>query len=323
MKDEYDEEIEHIVKCSECNSRNLCNDENKGELYCRDCGLVLQDEMLEEKNHGKTRAGDFDADRTHEVTKQSYSLGSMIGTRNVDGSFDRSKLGRRLRHWDKRTKLSDEKKNQLRGITTVKMLAANLDCTENVKEQASAMYKQIYKETWVRGISLDVRAAAIIFWIFKVNGINRKMHEIVAHNGAHPRQTTKLVRKLASHYRKPWLLSERNFESDINKWCSELQMEPRAIAETIKLAKPIEQMGEAKCLSMNSGYVVAIIYMAILCRDYSIRTQRELSHVCGITEVTLRTNFRTICEGMGLDKNNIKEGYYTVDEIASGAYRNE
>ena len=54
------------------------------------------------------------------------------------------------------------------------------------------------------------------------NGINRKMREIIEHNGAHPRQTMKLVRKLASHYKKPWLLSERNFEADIKKYCSEI-----------------------------------------------------------------------------------------------------
>ena len=323
MTETWDEEVEHITKCTECQSRDIHRDETKGEIYCRDCGLVLADEMLEESSHGRTRSGDYLAERTHEANKVSYTLGSVIGTRNVDGSFDRSRMGRRLRHWDKRTKISSEQKNELRGITAVKMLAANLGCSESIKEQGAAMYKQLYKLPWMRGISLDVRAAGILFWVFKENGINRKMHEVVANSGAHPRQTTKLVRKLASHYRKPWLLSERNFEGDINKWCSELQIEASDIAETIKLSVPIEQMGEDKCLSMNSGYVAAIIYMAVLCRNTSYRTQRDLSRICGITEVTLRTNFKTICREMGIDKQLIKDGYYTVDDIVSGAYRNE
>lgn len=46
-------EVEDIVKCSECNSRNLNFDSDKGELYCIDCGLVLQDEMLEATSAGK------------------------------------------------------------------------------------------------------------------------------------------------------------------------------------------------------------------------------------------------------------------------------
>ena len=323
MKDEYNEQVEHIVKCNECLSRNLKNDTNKGEIYCGDCGLVLQDEMLEETHHGKERGGDFNSQRTHEATKQSYTLGSVVGHRNIDGSMDRSRLGKKLRHWDKRTQVSDVQKNELRGIVAVKMLAANLDASDSIKEIASAMYKQIYRESWIRGASLDVRAAAILFWVFKENGINRKMREIIQHNGAHPRQTMKLVRKLASHYKKPWLLSERNFEADITKYCNEMQMEHRAIAETVNLSVPLEQMGEEKCLSMNSGYVAAIIYMAILCRNYSTRTQGDISRICGVTEVTLRTNFKRICKHMGLDRQLIKEGYYTVEDIITGAYRNE
>ena len=323
MKDKYDEEIEHIVKCHECLSRNLITDYTKGELFCGDCGLVLADEMLEESHHGKERAGDFDAKRTHEATKSSYTLGSMVGNKLSDGSLDRSRLGRRLRHWDRRTQISDKQKNELRGIVAVKMLGANIGVSENVKELCSAMYRQIYKESWIRGCSLDVRAAAILYWICLEHGINRKIREIIEHNGAHPRQTMRLVRRLASHYKKPWLLSERNFESDIQKYCNAMQMDNETISQTIKLAIPIEQMGEAKFISMNTGYVAAIIYLGILCGNGSCRTQSEISSACGITEVTLRTNFKNICKGMGLDRQLVKEGYYTVEDIVTGAYRNE
>ena len=50
MTNEYNEEVEHIVKCNECLSRDIINDHDKGEIYCGACGLVLQDEMLEESS---------------------------------------------------------------------------------------------------------------------------------------------------------------------------------------------------------------------------------------------------------------------------------
>ena len=323
MEDEYEEEVEHITKCTECLSREFNQDYVRGDIYCEACGLVLDDEMLEDKTHGREKGGDPASDRTHDSIKESYILGSVVGVRNVDGSFDRSRVGRRLRMYDKRNKMTSKQKNELRGILACQMLGANLNLTPEMKEQTAFMYKQLYKQNFMRGISIDVRAAAIIYWLCKVNGVNRKMHEITAHNGAHPRQTTKLVRKLASFYRKPWLLSQRNFAGDIEKYCNSLQMEQRAISETLQLAVPIEKMGEAKFLSMNTGYVVAIIYIAILCRNYSYRTQRELSDASGITEVTLRSNFKAICEAMGLDRERLKDGHYTVDDIVTGAYRNE
>ena len=45
------EEMEDIVKCKECNSRNLKTDSFRGELYCDDCGLVLPPDF-EEKVEG-------------------------------------------------------------------------------------------------------------------------------------------------------------------------------------------------------------------------------------------------------------------------------
>ena len=66
MNDEYKEEIEHIVKCWECNSRDIKQDYDRGEIFCQDCGLVLDDEMLEARHHGREKAGDASSDSTHE-----------------------------------------------------------------------------------------------------------------------------------------------------------------------------------------------------------------------------------------------------------------
>ena len=40
--------IEDTVKCTECASRNLVKDENRGELICQDCGLVLEDNVIDQ-----------------------------------------------------------------------------------------------------------------------------------------------------------------------------------------------------------------------------------------------------------------------------------
>ena len=43
-----DEQVEDIVKCPECNSRNLDRDETRGEIVCQDCGLVLEDNVIDQ-----------------------------------------------------------------------------------------------------------------------------------------------------------------------------------------------------------------------------------------------------------------------------------
>ena len=40
--------VEDIVKCQECGSRSLSRDETRGEVVCDDCGLVLEDNVIDQ-----------------------------------------------------------------------------------------------------------------------------------------------------------------------------------------------------------------------------------------------------------------------------------
>ena len=40
--------VEDIVKCSDCGSRSLTRDETRGEVVCDDCGLVLEDNVIDQ-----------------------------------------------------------------------------------------------------------------------------------------------------------------------------------------------------------------------------------------------------------------------------------
>ena len=44
--------VEDIVKCDECGSRNLNRDETRGEVVCDDCGLVLEDKVIDQGPNG-------------------------------------------------------------------------------------------------------------------------------------------------------------------------------------------------------------------------------------------------------------------------------
>ena len=43
-----EQQVEDIVKCSDCGSRNLTRDETRGEVVCDDCGLVLEDNVIDQ-----------------------------------------------------------------------------------------------------------------------------------------------------------------------------------------------------------------------------------------------------------------------------------
>ena len=43
-----EQQVEDTVKCSDCGSRELTRDETRGEVVCEDCGLVLEDNVIDQ-----------------------------------------------------------------------------------------------------------------------------------------------------------------------------------------------------------------------------------------------------------------------------------
>jgi len=205
-----------------------------------------------------------------------------------------------------------------------KMLLADLQAPISISEQVIWNYKRMVKLHKMAGIPLEVRAAALTYFTYKDNGIRMSIEEISVHNGAHPRQVAKLARKIATIFQRPWVLSQRNLTQDIEKYCNIMQMDRNSINNALKLSVPIERMGEALCLQMGHGFTAAIIYIAVrLTHNGSYRTQRDISETCKITEVTLRNNYKVILENLNIDKKNLEQGYYTVDDIVNGMIGNE
>jgi len=46
------EEAEEVTRCPECNSGHLSFDYERGELICEECGLVLNDQMIDQVPSG-------------------------------------------------------------------------------------------------------------------------------------------------------------------------------------------------------------------------------------------------------------------------------
>jgi transcription initiation factor TFIIB len=317
-------EVEDIVKCSECNSRNLYFDEAIGEKFCKDCGLVLEDEMLEATSSGKEKGGDPNSARTHSAEREGFTLGSYVGERNIDGSIDKSKIGRILRKTNHRNHRTSHERNLAKGLVVCNMLAAEFGATKELRDQIIWNYRTTTKNRVMPGMSLEVRAAALVYYTFKDNGISRSLEEVCAKNSAHPRQVAKSARKIASFFRKPWILSQRNVPSEVEKYCSMLQGDRLFTSNAIKLTVLMFEIGEAKFVSTNDGFIAACIYLAgRLTVGGSFRTQADISRVCNITEVTLRNNLIAVLKLVNLTRDDVFDKMtplMTLDDFIEGAY---
>ena len=115
--------VEDIVKCSECGSRSLTRDETRGEVVCDDCGLVLEDNVIDQGAEWRVfspEQGDQRARTGAPMTVMLHDKGlsTDIDWQNKDysgktiNSRYRSQFYR-MRKWQKRSRVSNATERNL------------------------------------------------------------------------------------------------------------------------------------------------------------------------------------------------------------------
>lgn len=296
--------MEYATSCYDCKSRSLRIDEITGEKYCFDCGYVIEENLLEETILDRTHNEDFN-NRTYDINTERFPKTTYINNINT-------RLSRTLKRLNQRS-TSNSDKTLYQGITICNMLASELNASTQLKEQISYNYKKLIERQILRGQPLDVRAAAIIYYTYRENGISISITDIIKHNKAQSNKVSKLARKIASIFGKPYLLSQINIAEEIEKYSSKLQLDRRLIQDIHKIGIPIYNRAKELCIASNKGFIGALIYAIQLISNSSKRTQQEIAKVTNTTTVTIRTNFKAILEMLGYTKKEWNQT--TIDNV--------
>ena len=141
------------MKCSECGSRNLNRDETRGEVVCDDCGLVLEDNVIDQGAEWRVfspEQGDQRARTGAPMTVMLHDKGlsTDIDWQNKDysgkaiSSRYRSQFYR-MRKWQKRSRVSNAtERNLAMALAELDRMASRLDLPKSIRESAAVNYKK-------------------------------------------------------------------------------------------------------------------------------------------------------------------------------------
>ena len=137
---------ELVKKCPECGGINLFWNREKGEVICKDCGLVIEDKMVDFGQEWR----EFDSDSAEKrrrtgapmtYTQFDQGLGTEVG-RQGDllklGAKDRNKFFR-LRKWQYRISTAIERNLKL-ALGELKRVSSYLKLPRSVEEEAARIY---------------------------------------------------------------------------------------------------------------------------------------------------------------------------------------
>ena len=304
-----DEPIE-IVKCTECGSRNLEKNETRGELNCIDCGLVLQENLVDPGAEWRSFGNDGsekDPSRTGapmNIMLHDKGLSTDIDWQNRDWSGKALKSNSqmyRMRKWQKRARVnSSRERNLANALAELDKMAMQLDSLpKTVREEAANVYKKTLEAGLIRGRSIQGATAASLYIACQLCGVPRTLDEVAQKLRLGRKEIGRTVRIIKRSLRmKPMTTKPEQY---IDRFCSDLDLRTEAVSMCH------EWMKEIKRLELDSGrgpvgIAASLIYMASIVTGQN-RTQREIAAITNVTEVTIRNRYKELAVALNVELN--------------------
>jgi transcription initiation factor TFIIB len=293
----------YVKRCPECKSVDLTYDEQRGEIICNECGLIVEEKMVDT---GQDAGGQFDkSDKKGRggapISMQKFDKGL---TTNVGEISDIYKLESgqtrkflRLKKWQERVSTSIERNLRL-AMAELRRVASFLNLPGVVRDEASRVYNFVLQRGLVRGRSMESVIAACIYAACRSYNIPRTLDEIAAASDVERKEIGRtyrfIVRKLKI---KVTPSSPKDY---ISRFSSILHLSPKTQNEALKILKRAD-ISELTSGRGPAGIAAAGLYVAALMNDEK-KTQREVADVAGITEVTIRNRYKELIERLDLEE---------------------
>jgi len=292
---------EFVKRCPECNSINLSADEKRGEVVCKSCGLVLDENIADTTPEWREFSEDgTDQRRTGApatFTKADMGTGTQIGTTselyNLPGSQRRRFM--RLRQWHNRSSTSLER-NLKYALVELKRVSSVLNIPPSIEEEAARIYNLAVRKALVRGRSMESVVVGAIYIASRRFNLPRSLNEICKLTSANKRDVGKTYRFIARSLSIKLLPSGP--ADYIPKFANKLGFNSATQTKAVEILKKAQNM-ELTSGRGPIGLAAASLYVASLMTGEK-RTQREIADVVGVTEVTIRNRYKEIIDKLGL-----------------------
>ena len=294
--------MSYVKRCPECGSVDLTYDDQKGEIVCNECGLIVEEKMVDS---GQDAGGQFDkTDKKGRggapISMQKYDKGLTTNVGEISDIY-RLEAGQtrkflRLKKWQERVSTSIERNLRL-AMAELRRVASFLNLPSVVRDEASRVYNYVLQRGLVRGRSMESVIAACIYAACRSYNIPRTLDEIAGASDVERKEIGRtyrfIVRKLKI---KVTPSSPKDY---ISRFSSILHLSPKTQNEALKILKKAD-ISELTSGRGPAGIAAAALYVAALLNDEK-KTQREVADVAGITEVTIRNRYKELIDKLKLD----------------------
>ena len=230
-----------------CNESNLITDSFNGEIFCANCGTVIEEKLDNHNEMPLHNLEDF-MSKSQVGPKQSLSMydkgmSSIIG-KNKDStgkplsSFNKSKFNR-LRILDSRSKTKKSSQRTLvKSLTFLNGLKEKLGISENTIEATCSLFRRAQKHQLFRGRNSNNLMAASLYVSCRETMTPRSLEDISETGNITKKHLQKSVRVLIEEFSlKP---PQYNISSFLTKLSNDLGISEKTKRYALKILSDIE-----------------------------------------------------------------------------------
>ena len=232
-----------VRRCPECGSINLTHDEAHGEIICNDCGLVIEEKMVDT---GQDLQGKFDKSEKKgrggaPMSIQKFDKGLTTNVGEISDIYKlepgQTRKFLRLKKWQERVSTSIERNLRL-AMAELRVIASYLNLPNVVRDEASRIYNYVLQRGLVRGRSMESVIASCLYAACRSYNIPRTLDEMATASDVERKEIGRtyrfIVRKLKI---KVTPSSPKDY---ISRFSSILHLSPKTQNDALKVLKQAE-----------------------------------------------------------------------------------
>jgi transcription initiation factor TFIIB len=292
------------ITCSICNNNSgqIITDTESGEIICRNCGMVMLDNVQETRPEWRSFTTD-DANNTRSRTgmptslaRHDKGLATIIGRANKDASgqvldADMRTTMERLRTWDFRTQAHTSTDRNLRqAFSELNRLKDKLGLPDSVIEKTAYIYRKVQERGLVRGRTISSVLAAAAYIACREMGMSRTLDDIAHLNNIKHKELARTFRLLVLELdlKVPMIDPMKCVVKVANK----ARLSEKTKRQAINIMHDIIKSGVSAGKD-PMGLAGSVIYMSSINTGETI-TQMDIADAAGVTEVTIRNRYKDI-----------------------------
>ncbi|MFX1538037.1 MAG: transcription initiation factor IIB [Promethearchaeota archaeon] len=295
--------------CPDCGSHNTIWDEKRGEIICRQCGLVLNSNLVdlgpewraftkEQKDQRRRVGSPINYTRSDKGLTTTLGWGFRDARGKMIVPHRRAEIYR-LRKWQRRSRQNSSiERNLAVAMTEANRLTSQLRLPNSIKDSVAILYRRILTRNLIRGRTIEGIIGAVLYIICRKFQIPITLKEIACKS----RIETKTIGRCYRFIMKEFdidipVISPKDFVPRFAEGLNlPIRVERCAIRILDNAHKKLIISGKAP-----SGLAAAALYIASIIEGHRT-TQREVADVVKITEVTIRNRYKELVKELNLQK---------------------